>query len=210
MQRQGSLAMVSPCSSSSKQMEHSPESLDRMSSERGKRHKSLNRGLVLPAKRANRLFNLWYLTTCFCPFTCSVQTGCSPFALLRLIQQQLMIFTHISSHDESYCQHLRQRSNLTVWRLKFFTCYMQARKWLIKKKKNFSLFLWDTCVVLRVIKYILPQEYARFAHGVRKRQILHAFHRKCAATQTCPHLWGEWHVFLSHRCFQLHHSRFAT
>lgn len=39
MQRHGSLAIVSPCSSSSKQIEHSPESLDRTSSERDKEHR---------------------------------------------------------------------------------------------------------------------------------------------------------------------------
>ncbi|TNN38975.1 hypothetical protein EYF80_050851 [Liparis tanakae] len=38
IQRQGSLAMASPCSSSSKQMAHSPESLDRMSSEEDNTH----------------------------------------------------------------------------------------------------------------------------------------------------------------------------
>lgn len=38
-------------------------------------------------------------------------------------------------------------------------------------------------MMLRVLYYILPQVCARFALLVRSRQqILHAFHRKCAAT----------------------------
>lgn len=64
--------MVSPCSSSSKQIVHSPESLDRMSSEKETRHRSkMRQERFLTSNHLsdlqftqwilhNHLFNLWY------------------------------------------------------------------------------------------------------------------------------------------------------